>query len=136
MSDAGCPECGFKLWLPIADLEVSSLGLYDDARFPGRCILVFHQHVEHFDELGVEDACAYTEDGRRVGRAIAQVVGASRINYAILGNTQPHLHMHLIPRQLEEPKPSRTPWEHPGAPRPLAPDQASGIVEDLRRALR
>jgi len=34
-----CATCGFELHHPIATLSVSALGLYDDARFPGRCIL-------------------------------------------------------------------------------------------------
>jgi len=41
-----CDQCRFDLWLPVASLFVSELGFYDDARFPGRCILAFRDHAE------------------------------------------------------------------------------------------
>lgn len=130
-----CEQCGFKLWLPVAELDVSSLGLYDDARFPGRCLLVYRQHAEHLDELSPAEAWAFLEDGRRAARAIRALGQVLRINFAVLGNTEPHLHMHLIPRRGDDPKPQRTPWEHPDERRNLDGGQVGEIVEALRRGL-
>jgi len=34
---------------------------------------------------------------------LKEVTGAFRINYEIHGNTVPHLHVHLIPRYMDDP---------------------------------
>jgi diadenosine tetraphosphate (Ap4A) HIT family hydrolase len=109
-----CKMCSFKLWLPIIRLKTSTLGLYDDARYPGRCILVFHNHIEDFAELDNESALSFIKDAQKAAMAIRKTTMAERINYAILGNAEPHLHMHLIPRKKQDdPIPNRSPWNHP-----------------------
>jgi diadenosine tetraphosphate (Ap4A) HIT family hydrolase len=56
----------------------------------------------------------------RLGDAVLAVTGADRINYEILGNVEPALHAHIIPRYASEPADLRkTPvWLHdwPAAP--------------------
>jgi len=49
-----------------------------------------------------------------IGDALLEVTGAYRINYAILGNTDPALHAHIIPRYLGEPEAFRKglPWSY------------------------
>lgn len=134
--NVSCPTCGFKLWLPVARLQVATLGLYDDARFPGRALLVFDDHVEHLEDLPFERARAFFEDARTAARAIKLVASSPRVNYAILGNTEPHLHRHLIPRQpRSEPAPERPPWEDPRLRTPLGADGVTRFVERLRTAL-
>lgn len=109
-----CSQCDFKLWLPLAPLDVSTLGFYNDRRFPGRCILVLNEHFEEFADVPQTMAQRFTRDMQTAGRAIQQAVEANRINYAILGNTVSHLHCHLIPRRWpDDPLPERTPWETP-----------------------
>ncbi|MGD0749887.1 MAG: hypothetical protein ABSA23_00600 [Anaerolineales bacterium] len=39
-----------------------------------------------------------------VGDALLEVTGAYRINYGILGNSDPFLHAHIVPRYLTEPE--------------------------------
>lgn len=45
----------------------------------------------------------FLDDMARLGDALLQVTGASRINYEILGNSEPALHAHLFPRYDNEP---------------------------------
>jgi diadenosine tetraphosphate (Ap4A) HIT family hydrolase len=128
MANYGCGVCGFKLWLPISELRRSVLGLYDDARFPGRCILALTHHEEQLEDLDPETAAAFLEDARDAARAIARATASPRVNYAVLGNTEPHLHWHLIPRFPDrEPLPARPPWEHPENASPLG----SGAISEL-----
>ena len=133
----GCEDCGFSLWNPLAELRVSFLGFYDDARFPGRCLLVYREHVEHFTQLSDRDAAAFTADSRLAAEAILSCTSADRINYAILGNSEPHLHMHLIPRtRTADPIPKRPPWEHPESKGPLPPDDAEVLREAIKARVR
>ena len=97
-----CDTCSFSVWRPIASLGVSYLGLYDDARFPGRAVLVLGRHAESLEQLGHDEANAFFSDLRLSGTAIRRALNADRINYALLGNIEPHLHWHLIPRTVRD----------------------------------
>lgn len=69
--------------------------------------------------------------------AIESVTGAERVNMAILGNTEPHLHAHLIPRVGGgDPVPSRPHWEDPRQRRPLDGDLLTELVASLREAIK
>jgi diadenosine tetraphosphate (Ap4A) HIT family hydrolase len=128
-----CPVCDFALWLPLVKLKVSVLGLYDDARFPGRCILALNEHAEDFSRLKSQVARDFFEDCQKAARAIQAAVGVERVNIAILGNEVAHVHFHLIPRRpLDEPIPTRPPWEHPAAKYALPEDQRLEISTRIK----
>lgn len=110
IEDAPC-RCGFVLWNPIAKSEVSRLGLYDDARFPGRCLLRLNAHYDSLDELPPDILMNLMSDVQTAMSAIKAATGAARINVAILGNRDPHVHAHLIPRFPDEEEfPDCSPW--------------------------
>ena len=101
-----------SLWHPIAPLSVSTLGLYDDDRYPGRCLLVLEEHYDDMSTMPEKLAQELLVDARRAARAIRAAVGADRINYAVLGNAISHVHYHLIPRVSNaDPAPGRSPWQ-------------------------
>lgn len=131
-----CSHCGFELWRPIAELEVSDLGLYSDERFPGRCILKLREHREQLEDLPEDLLLAFHRDLRRATEAIRSVTGSQRVNFAVLGNTVPHLHGHLIPRIPEnEPKPGSSPWDDPRPRVTLLGSEAKRIVRELQEIL-
>lgn len=114
-----CRACSFELWTPIAALSVSGVGLYDDVRFPGRLLVSLEPHYDHIDDVPVDLLNAFMADIRVASQALRDVVGADRVNLAVLGNAESHVHAHLIPRTASsEPQPSRSPWQDP---RPLQP---------------
>lgn len=132
-----CDACGFKLFVPVEELEVSWLGLYDDARYPGRCLVVYKQHKELLQALPRNDRHRFLDDVDASMRAIASVTGAVRVNMAVLGNTEPHLHSQLIPRLPGgDPVPERPHWEDPRPRVPLDGDLLTTLVEALRSAIR
>jgi diadenosine tetraphosphate (Ap4A) HIT family hydrolase len=121
MSDASytCDHCGFSVVTPLARLSASTLGLFPDRRLPGRCVLVLDCHHEHFEELPDALAQRFVADTRRAARAIREVTGSQRLNYAMLGNQVAHLHMHVMPRRGPgDSNPLVSPWEleEPEAP--------------------
>lgn len=110
-SSVACQQCGFELWEPIAQSSYTSLGLYNDDRFPGRCILSLREHKESLEELTVETMVFFMRDIQIVMKAIRQATNATRVNVAILGNREAHLHAHLIPRFPEN---EQSPTVHRG----------------------
>lgn len=110
-SHEGCEVCGFVLWKPMVQLSHSSLGLYSDARFPGRSILTLENHFESLDEVYPDTLLGFTMDIRRASRGIREATGCARVNVAILGNAVSHVHAHLIPRWPgSESRPHQSPW--------------------------
>lgn len=137
-ADDPCGECGFALWNPIEthhSLRAGDLGLYDDARFPGRSILRLREHATDLTQVSPVVLAAFMEDIQVAMRAIYLATGADRVNVAILGNEQPHVHAHLIPRyRSREQNPNRTPWDDPRPPQKLQPaakDFAIARISDL-----
>jgi diadenosine tetraphosphate (Ap4A) HIT family hydrolase len=125
-----------ELWRPLVKLNVSTLGLYDDERYPGRCLLVLDEHWEDLATVPENLACDLLADARRAASAVQKAVGADRINYAVLGNVEPHVHFHLIPRRWsEDPAPGRSPWHAPGPATRLEPSRREVIEESIKRAL-
>lgn len=134
--DYQCDSCSFELWHPVAGFEHSVLGLYDDARFPGRCLLVLREHHEDLARIPQRLLHGFVDEAASASLAIQAVTRAVRINYAVLGNRIPHAHFHLIPRHKDlDPILSRPPWEHPDEKRSLSKKQLRGLVHDLRAEL-
>lgn len=131
-----CAACGFALWLPVADLDVAVVGLYDDARFPGRCLVALREHAEHLHDLDDHTVAALMAAATRVGRTVRDAVAADRLNYAVLGNTEAHVHVHVIPRiHTLDPIPKRPPWEHPDAASALPERERTRLLHLLRSRL-
>ena len=109
-----CKTCGFELYNPIEDhriLVTSNLGLYNDGRFPGRCILALFQHYSELISVDPDLLHEFILDVQVAGRAIQEATNADRMNYAILGNAEAHIHCHIIPRFWDDdPNPKSTPW--------------------------
>jgi diadenosine tetraphosphate (Ap4A) HIT family hydrolase len=122
-----CPTCGFRIGEPLARLEVSDLCFVSDRRFPGRCVVSLRHHATELFDLAPELRRAFAEDVSAAAAAIHRAVGAHKMNYEILGNADPHVHCHLIPRQLNEPEPKAPAWLHPAPQRELAPEAAEAI---------
>ncbi len=115
---------------------MGTLCLYDDARFPGRCVLALREHATLLEELPIETARDLALDTRDAALAIRAATGAPRINYAAFGNVVPHVHVHVIPRHgTWETAPLATAWDHPEPERPLGAAEADRLVAELRRRL-
>lgn len=131
-----CDVCGFAQERPIARLRTSTLAFYDDARFPGRAVLVLNEHATLVEDLPLALARDLALDVRDAAHAIRVASGARRINYAAFGNVVPHVHVHLVPRHGDwETAPRATPWDHPESERPLAPAEVERLICAIRSSL-
>lgn len=132
---SACGSCSFQLWLPYGELTRSSLGLYSDARFPGRTILTLNDHYEQLDQVPRTLANDFMEDMQQAVALLKTALGSPRINVAILGNAEAHVHAHLIPRYpTQEPLPERSPWDDPRPRVKLEPAEEVRLLAHLKEA--
>jgi len=84
----------------------------DPQLLPGYCLLLPDPVVGHLNELHGAARSRFLADVAALGDAVLAATGALRINYAMLGNLEPALHAHVIPRYGHEPGPQQAlqPW--------------------------
>ena len=80
-------------WVVIGDVQF----------LPGYCVLLADPVVPSLNDLSPDARAVFLADMARVGDALLALTGASRINYEILGNSEPELHAHIFPRYASEP---------------------------------
>jgi len=68
----------------------------------GYSLLLPDPVVADLNALTGGDRRQFLDDMARLGDAVLAVTGAERINYEILGNVEPALHAHVIPRHSHE----------------------------------
>lgn len=98
----------------VARLDSGWAVMGDPQILPGYCLLLPDPVVPHLNSLTGEARRRFLDDMARLGDAVLAVTGAERINYEILGNVEPALHAHVIPRYATEPPDLRTKpvWLH------------------------
>ena len=83
----------------------SGWAVLGDSQFlPGYCLLLPDPVVPDLNALDGDARRQYLSDMTVIGDALLEVTDAYRINYEILGNTDPALHTHIFPRYRNEPK--------------------------------
>src|SRR5712671_839401 len=80
----------------------------------GYCLLLPDPVVPNLNALKGEEREHFLRDMAQLGDAVLAATGALRINYSLLGNLEPALHAHVIPRFSDEPPDKRTahPWAY------------------------
>lgn len=73
----------------------------------GYCLLLPDPVVPSLNDLAKEKRLQFLNDMTMIGDALLEVTGARRINYEILGNSEPELHAHIFPRFDSEPDDKR-----------------------------
>ena len=86
----------------------SGWAVIGDVQFlPGYCLLLGDPVVPSLNDLSCKARAQLLEDMVRIGDAILKSTDSFRINYEILGNAEPELHAHVIPRYASEPEERR-----------------------------
>ena len=75
---------------------------------PGYCLLLPDPVVADLNVLDIEGRRRFLADMTLVGDAVMRAFQPLRLNYEILGNTEPALHAHIFPRYAWEPGVLRT----------------------------
>jgi diadenosine tetraphosphate (Ap4A) HIT family hydrolase len=121
----------------VARLASGWVLLGDPQVIRGYCLLLPDPVVPQLNALAGAQRAQFLADMALTGDVLMQVLGATRINYAIFGNQDPALHAHVFPRRADEPAGLVTaqPWAHDWAAAPrLSAERDRELIEGLRRA--
>jgi diadenosine tetraphosphate (Ap4A) HIT family hydrolase len=101
----------------------------------GYSLLLPDPVVSSLNALAQDARLQFLADMGALGDAVLAATGAIRINYAILGNLDPVLHAHVMPRYADEAEEFRTshPWTYDWS---RAPRFDAGAQAPLIAALR
>ncbi len=116
--------------------------LGDQQFIPGYSLLLPDPVVADLNALMGQQRDQYLSDMALIGDALLEVTDAYRINYEILGNTEPALHAHIFPRYRSEPEGPRSVPVWAGyadeelASRPLDLVRDRSLIENIAAAIR
>ncbi len=118
-------------WMVLADAQY----------LRGYSILLSDPIVPDLNALDLAGRAEFLRDMTILGDALLEVTGAYRINYAVLGNLDPVLHAHVIPRYPNEPEEFRAgpPWNYPKNYRDSIPfdfNRDQELIKQLAEAVK
>ena len=87
-----------QLMIEIAQLEVSTVFLFKEQTYKGRCNVVYKNHVKELFHLEDQELTSFMKDVKKVAEAVDKAFGPNKINYGAYGDTLHHLHMHVVPK--------------------------------------
>jgi diadenosine tetraphosphate (Ap4A) HIT family hydrolase len=87
-----------NLMIEIGKLSVSSVFLFKEQTYKGRCNVVYKGHVKELFQLDDQELASYMKDVKKVAEAIDKAFQPDKINYGAYGDTLHHLHMHIVPK--------------------------------------
>jgi diadenosine tetraphosphate (Ap4A) HIT family hydrolase len=89
----------------VSRLSISTLFLEKIQTYRGHCVLLFDpRHVTRIDELTSNEWLQMSGDIRAAEQALTDAFNPDHINIASLGQVVPHLHWHIIPRYVDDPR--------------------------------
>ena len=87
-----------NLMIEIGNLDVSTVFLFKEQTYRGRCNVVYKGHVKELFHLNEQESAAFIHDVNRVAEALDKIFEPNKINYGAYGDTLHHLHMHIVPK--------------------------------------
>jgi len=112
-------------WLVLGDVQF----------LRGYCLILPDPVVGHLNALSAPDRNTLFHEASVVGDVLLEITDAVRINYEILGNLEPALHLHIFPRYGDEPAELRTrpvwfyDWDRAPA---FDPERHAPLMNDIR----
>lgn len=101
----------------VAELPNSYVMLGDAQFYRGYCVMLAKRHATEMFLLPAGEARAIFDEMRLVAEAIAALTNPWKMNYACLGNVEPHVHWHIIPRYADDQLRREPIWVRPEAER-------------------
>ncbi|MFT4222259.1 HIT family protein [Dysgonomonas sp.] len=91
------------LMIEVCDLQASTVFLFKEQTYHGRCIVAYKDHATELYELEDEALLAYMEDVNKVAKGLKELFNSVKVNYGAYSDKLPHLHFHLVPKYTDGP---------------------------------
>lgn len=91
------------LMIEICDLSASTLFLFKEQTYRGRCVVAYKDHANQLFELSDSDRNAFMADVAKVAKAIDTAFHPVKINMGAYSDKLQHLHFHLAPKYVDGP---------------------------------
>lgn len=82
----------------IAELETGYVVLGDFQYFKGYTLFLAKDHLTELHQLDPSRRALFLNEMSLVAEAVFHAFQPQKMNYELLGNSEPHLHWHLFPR--------------------------------------
>jgi diadenosine tetraphosphate (Ap4A) HIT family hydrolase len=89
------------IMIEICALQVSTLYLFREQTYRGRCIVALNNHDTELFRLEEETLRRFAQDVSRAAGAIQKAFKPDKVNYAVYGDMVPHLHYHIVPKHRD-----------------------------------
>jgi diadenosine tetraphosphate (Ap4A) HIT family hydrolase len=121
----------------IAELKSCYVILGDQQFYRGYCVLLSKLHATELYLLPADSARLQFDEMRLAAEAIAAVVMPWKMNYECLGNSEPHVHWHLLPRYETDEMRRGPVWLRPESERKVMLDEndRSALIGSIRNQL-
>lgn len=86
------------IMIEICKLEVSTLYLFKEQTYRGRCLVAYNGHKSEIFNLDDKERSQYMEDISRVAQALNKAFSPDKINYGAYADKMTHLHFHIVPK--------------------------------------
>lgn len=94
----------------VKEMESGYVVLCDFQYFYGYTIFLSKTHTDELHKLGSDKRELFLKEMAIVAEAVIKAFKPKKLNYELLGNSDSHLHWHLIPRYGNDPKPETAIW--------------------------
>ena len=123
------------LMIEVAPLGVSTLYLFKEQTYRGRCVVAYRDHVNELFELPDAELALFTQDVARAAKAMKTAFNPAKINYGAYSDKLPHLHVHLVPKYVDGPSWGTTFTMMPEPKQLLSEDAYAGLIAQIKAAL-
>ena len=123
------------LMIEVTPLQVSTLYLFKEQTYRGRCVVAYQGHVNELYELPDTELAKFTQDVARAAKAIRTAMQAAKINYGAYSDKLPHLHVHLVPKYADGPSWGTTFTMMPEPKILLSAEEYTALGTKIRSAL-
>lgn len=123
-----------EIGIPLGDLPLSSVFLYDDARFPWLMLVPRRANIREMLDLEEADRTQLFAEMMQAAQALRSISKPDKLNIGALGNIVPQLHIHLIGRFVSDVAWPGPVWGH-SPPQPYPAHMAGPLMDKFRSAL-
>jgi ATP adenylyltransferase len=123
------------LMIEVITLQVSTLYLFKEQTYRGRCVVAYKDHVNELFELPAAELALFMQDVARAAQAMKTAFNPAKINYGAYSDKLPHLHVHLVPKYVDGPSWGTTFTMMPEPRQLLTGAEYDGLIAQIKKAL-